>query len=198
MPDAPPDPDRIAQARREFVLLWGEMATHWGINRTMAQIHALLYSNEAALDTDEIMDRLQVSRGNANMNLRSLVEWGLVRKVHQIGSRKDYYVAEKDVWKIAATIIEERQRREIQPVQDALDDVAASFADGDGLTDEERVFAERIGKLTELMHTFEDVTGALLPFLQERNRTKIQRLTHLASRLRRGKKHEAGPDDPSD
>ena len=195
MPDAPPDPDRIAQARREFVLLWGEMATHWGINRTMAQIHALLYSNEAALDTDEIMDRLQVSRGNANMNLRSLVEWGLVRKVHQIGSRKDYYVAEKDVWKIAATIIEERQRREIQPVQDALDDVAASFADEGGLTDEERVFAERIGKLTELMHTFEDVTGALLPFLQERNRTKIQRLTHFASKLRRGKKPA---DDPAD
>jgi DNA-binding transcriptional regulator GbsR (MarR family) len=189
MPDAAPDtPPRLDQARHEFVRLWGEMATHWGINRTMAQIHALLYTSEDALDTDEIMERLQVSRGNANMNLRSLVEWGLVSKVHQLGSRKDFYVAEKDVWKIAATIIEERQRREIQPVQDALDDVTRQFAQEEGLSGEERVFAERIGKLTELMHTFEDVTGALLPFLQERNRTKIQRLTQLASTLRRGKK----------
>ena len=199
-PDTRPEAGRLGHARREFVLLWGEMATHWGINRTMAQIHALLYSNEAALDTDDIMDRLQVSRGNANMNLRSLVEWGLVRKVHQIGSRKDYYVAEKDVWKIAATIIDERQRREMQPVQDALDNVTAPFADEASLSDEERVFAERIGKLTELMHTFEDVTGALLPFLQERNRTKIQRLTQLASTLRRSKKEpaESRPaDDPS-
>ena len=188
MSDALSDSPRLDHARREFVLLWGEMATHWGINRTMAQIHALLYTSEASLDTDEIMARLQVSRGNANMNLRSLVEWGLVRKVHQIGSRKDFYVAEKDVWKIAATIIEERQRREIQPVQDALDNVTASFAEEQGLSDDERVFAERIGKLTELMHTFEEVTGALLPFLQERNRTKIQRLTQLASTLRRSKK----------
>ena len=87
------EPSAINKSHREalsrFVLFWGEMASRWGINRTMAQIHALLYAAETPMDTDEIMKQLQISRGNANMNLRSLINWDLVRKVHQSGSRTD-------------------------------------------------------------------------------------------------------------
>ena len=136
--DAPIDLSaRHQSALDEFVRLWGEMASQWGINRTMALIHALLYASSDPLDTDAIMERLAISRGNANMNLRALLDWGLVRKTHQAGSRKDFYEAEQDVWRITTTIIEERQRREIAPVQRALSEVAldlrqAEDSTGDG------------------------------------------------------------------
>jgi len=85
------------EALDQFVLLWGEMASAWGINKTMAQIHALLYVEANPLDTDAIMSQLDISRGNANMNLRNLLKWQLIHKVHFKGSRKDYYTAEKEV-----------------------------------------------------------------------------------------------------
>ena len=104
-----------AEAVEQFILYWGEMAPAWGINKTMAQIHALLYAESEAMDTDAIMARLDVSRGNANMNLRSLETWGLVSRVSRPGSRKDFYTAEKDVWEIAALIIRERRHRDLAP-----------------------------------------------------------------------------------
>ena len=178
--------ERHQDALRQFILLWGEMATHWGINRTMAQIHALLYASERPLDTDEIMERLQISRGNANMNLRSLVDWQLVKKTHQIGSRKDYYTAEKDVWRISARVIEERQRREIKPVQDALADTVTTLRAAEDLSPAEAQFAERIEGLTAFMEVFDGVAEALLPFLHERNAGKIRRIAQFAAKLRRG------------
>src|SRR5690606_31485744 len=122
--EAVPLSARHHDALHRFIRLWGDMAVQWGINRTMAQIHALLYAADRPLDTDEIMARLGISRGNANMNLRSLVDWRLARKTQRPGSRKDFYVAEGDIWRLTATIIEERRRREIQPVERALRAVA--------------------------------------------------------------------------
>ncbi|MDX1531547.1 MAG: hypothetical protein R3362_08475 [Rhodothermales bacterium] len=189
-PDGAAEPlsARHQDALQEFVLLWGEMATHWGINRTMSQIHALLYAVERPLDTDEIMERLQISRGNANMNLRNLVDWRLVRKVHQLGSRKDFYVAEKDVWKITSTIIEERQRREIKPVERALKSCISDLrrtAEGAPLTEAERQFLQRMENMHEFLQVFDEVTEALLPFLRERNARKLQKLTGFANKLGR-------------
>ena len=184
--------ERHHQALQQFILLWGEMATYWGINRTMAQIHALLYAVERPLDTDEIMERLQISRGNANMNLRSLVDWNLVRKTHQLGSRKDFYVAEKDIWKITTTIIQERQRREIAPVEDALVSCIAEMQGGGSLSDEEARFLERMENMQEFMRVFDEFTEALLPFLHERNARKVQKLTGFAARL--GQKKPANGD----
>ena len=178
--------DRLARAVDEFVLLWGEMASSWGINRTMAQIHALLYVTARPLDTDEIMESLQISRGNANMNLRALLDWRLARKTHQLGSRKDYFVAETDVWTITTTIIEERQRREIQPVRRALGEVSASLRHGDALSPEEHAVARRVEGLTEFMEVFDSVTNALLPFLRGRNADKVKKVVSFASRLRNG------------
>lgn len=108
------------QARDDFVTQWGAMGSAWGINRTMAQIHALLLTSPRPLSTDEIMEELHISRGNANTNLRDLVGWGLVRSVIRKGERKEYFEAEKDVWRIFCTIARERKRREITPAMDVL------------------------------------------------------------------------------
>lgn len=187
-----PISDRHRHALQEFILLWGEMATRWGINRTMAQIHALLYAEERPLDTDEIMDRLEISRGNANMNLRSLVDWNLVRKTQQPGSRKDFFVAEKDVWKITTTIIQERQRREIKPVEEALSTTIADLREGGPLSETEAVFLRRMESMQAFLRVFDEFTAALLPFLHARNARKVQRLTGFAARLART------PDDNGD
>ena len=114
--------DPLALARDEFVAQWGAMGSAWGINRTMAQIHALLIITPQALTTDEVMEELRISRGNAHMNLRELVGWGLVRNVIRKGERKEYYEAEKDVWKMFCIIIRERKRREIRPAINVLKD----------------------------------------------------------------------------
>ncbi|MEM6288125.1 MAG: hypothetical protein AAF845_13325 [Bacteroidota bacterium] len=183
--------ERAQRAIDEFVLLWGEMASHWGINRTMAQIHALLYASDEPLDTDTIMARLQISRGNANMNLRALVDWNLVRKTHQLGSRKDFFVAETDVWTITTTIIEERQRREIKPVQRALDGVATTLRSDGDLSASEASLADRIDALVEIMEVFDGFTNALLPLVRGRNTEKVRRVTQFAARLRRGRDNGA-------
>ena len=113
-------PNALREAREEFVSQWGTIGNAWGINRTMAQIHALLMTSSEPLSTDEIMENLQVSRGNANTNLRDLVGWGLVRSVLRKGERREYFEAEKDVWKMFCIITRERKRREISPAMDVL------------------------------------------------------------------------------
>lgn len=107
--------DRLTQARDEFIAQWGALGTQWGINRTMAQIHALLMTSPGSLCTDDVMNRLGVSRGNAHMNLKELVNWGLIRMIVVRGDRRDFYEAEKDVWQIFTIIARERKRREIEP-----------------------------------------------------------------------------------
>ncbi len=114
------NPDPLITARDEFVAQWGAMGSAWGINRTMAQIHALLMTSDTALTTDEVMDDLKISRGNAHQNLRELVGWGLVRSVIRKGERKEYFEAEKDVWRMFCIVARERKRREIEPVLKVL------------------------------------------------------------------------------
>jgi len=122
-----PSPELLA-ARERFLTHWGAMGAAWGINRTMAQIHALLLAASAPLATDAIMEALRISRGNANTNLRELVGWGLVRVVLRMGERKESFEAEKDVWKIFCTIVRERQRREIDPALAVLRECAERTA----------------------------------------------------------------------
>lgn len=107
--------DALAHAHDEFIAHWGAMGSAWGINRTMAQIHALLIVTPGAVSTDDVMAELKISRGNAHKNLRELVGWGLVRSVFRKGERKELFEAEKDVWKMFCTVARERKRREIQP-----------------------------------------------------------------------------------
>ena len=112
--------DPLAKARDEFVAQWGAMGGAWGINRTMAQIHALLMTSDMPLTTDEVMADLKISRGNAHQNLRELVGWGLVRSVIRKGERKEYFESEKDVWRMFCIVARERKRREIEPALKAL------------------------------------------------------------------------------
>jgi len=115
----------LQQARDQFVTQWGTIGTAWGINRTMAQIHALLITTPNALSTDEIMAELKISRGNAHSNLRDLASWGLIRSVVRKGERKEFFEAEKNVWKMFCIIIRERRRRELRPAMGALQECAA-------------------------------------------------------------------------
>jgi len=118
----------LRAARDRFIAQWGAMGTAWGINRTMAQIHALLLTATVPLTTDDIMESLIISRGNANTNQRDLIGWGLIRVVLRKGDRKEYFEAEKDVWKIFCTIARERQRREIDPALAVVRECAAQTA----------------------------------------------------------------------
>lgn len=114
---------RLTGAQDRFVQAWGQLGPSWGISRTMAEAHALLYICARPLNTDEVMDRLRISRGNASMTLRALVEWGIVSRVHKPGDRKEYFAAEQDVWSLARQIIRERLRREILPALASLHEI---------------------------------------------------------------------------
>lgn len=97
------------------------MGANWGISRTMAETHALLFVSRRPLCTDDVMEALQVSRGNASMNLRQLVAWGLIYRTHLPGDRKEYFLCESDVWQMFETIMRERRRREIEPIVETIE-----------------------------------------------------------------------------
>jgi DNA-binding transcriptional regulator GbsR (MarR family) len=110
-------------AKRKFIEAWGTLGSSWGINRAMAQIHALLLVSTEPLSTEDIMQELQMSRGNVNMNIRALMDWGIVSKEHKIGERKEFFVAGKDIWELARQVSRERRRREIEPIIKVLSQV---------------------------------------------------------------------------
>lgn len=116
--------ENFIQAKDDFIASWGALGTNWGISRTMAQIHALLMINPVSMSTDEVMEELKISRGNAHTNLKDLVGWGLVRIIVKKGERKEYFEAEKDVWKTFTIVLKERKRREIEPAINLLQDCA--------------------------------------------------------------------------
>lgn len=111
---------KLPEAKQEFIQAWGTLGSSWGINRTMSQIHALLLVSSNPLSSDEIMDELKISRGNANMNIRALMDWGLVKKQLIPGERKEYFIAGKDINEVARQIARERKRREIDPILQAI------------------------------------------------------------------------------
>jgi DNA-binding transcriptional regulator GbsR (MarR family) len=166
------------EAVEQFVMLWGDMASAWGINKTMSQIHALLYAESDPLDTDTIMDRLDISRGNANMNLHRLLEWDLIEKVHLQGKRKDFYIAEKDVWKIVSQIIKERQQREIAPIRENLEKTIETL-ESEEMNETSEAFKERIENYIEFLEMFERFTNALLPYINKNNLSYLKQLVKL-------------------
>ena len=112
--------EKFHEIKEQFISQWGVLGGQWGINRTMAQIHALLMVSAEPLSTDDIMEQLQISRGNAHGNLKDLVQWRLVRSILKKGERKDYFEAEKDVWKILRMVVRGRKSREIDPTLEVL------------------------------------------------------------------------------
>ncbi len=115
----------LDEGKEKFLQSWGALGSSWGINRTMAQIHALLLISPAAKSAEEIMTELKISRGNANMNIRALIDWGLVFKELKAGERKEYFVAEKDMWEVVKNIIIQRKKRELEPMLRVLDEISS-------------------------------------------------------------------------
>ncbi len=119
----------LPEAKQKFIEAWGKLGSEWGVNRTMAQVHALLLVSPDALTTEEIMEELSISRGNANMTLRDLIGWGLVEKQHRAGERKEYFFADKNTWNIARQVARERKKRELDPMLKVLGELSSVKGD---------------------------------------------------------------------
>lgn len=147
--------DRLNQVEDQFVELWNNMAGLWGISPTMARIHGLLYISGAALSMDDIMSRLAISRGNVSMNLSKLVEWGLVRRVHRRGDRKEYYESLADVWEMFTLVANQRKRREIDPILTTLrrcrDELTPETLGGQAVKENVQRRFQRINELLKLL-----------------------------------------------
>jgi len=150
----------LAAAKLKFIESWGKLGSEWGINRTMAQVHALLLISAEALTTEEIMESLSISRGNANMNLRDLINWGLVEKQHKAGERKEYFFADKDVWNIARQVAKERKKRELDPVLKVLSEL--STVTGDEKDPEFKTFKKSIGDIQKLANNADKTIETML------------------------------------
>jgi len=106
---------KLTPIMEKFILHWGEMGTRWGVNRTVAQIHALLYLSNNPMDAESITETLGVARSNVSTSIKELQSWGLVKTVHVMGDRRDHFESFKDLWEITRVIINERKKREIDP-----------------------------------------------------------------------------------
>jgi len=139
---------KLIEAKQQFISSWGAFGTHWGINRTMAQIHALLLVSPDPLTQDDIMEELNISRGNTNMNIRELINWGLVERVLLTGERKEFFTAEKDIWKVVKQIVKERKKRELEPMLQLLDKL--EDVDGDKRDKNVKTFVDTISSIKKL------------------------------------------------
>ena len=139
---------KLSEAKQQFISSWGAFGTQWGINRTMAQIHALLLVSPDPITQDEIMDQLSISRGNVNMNIRDLISWSLVERIIVAGERREYFSAEKDIWKVATQIIKERKKRELDPMLKLL--AQLENVEGDKKDKETKQFVEMIASIKKL------------------------------------------------
>jgi DNA-binding transcriptional regulator GbsR (MarR family) len=155
---------KIEEAKMEFVQSWGSLGSAWGIPRSMAQIHALLLASSHQLSAEDIMESIQLSRGNVNINLRELMNWKLINKQSKIGERKEFFAANHDIWLMAKNIVQERKRRELQPVQDLLIKLKSAKLEGDVqeiahfqkvISDLEE-FVAQMNQLSELMIKLND------------------------------------------
>jgi len=144
---------KLSTVQQKFILHWGEMGTKWGINRTVAQIHALLFISAQPLNADEIVATLAVARSNVSNSLKELQGWRIVRRVHVMGDKRDHFESMKDVWEMFRVVLDERKKREIDPTIAMLRD-CADAAERDRETDE---YTER--KLRELADFFETTTA---------------------------------------
>ena len=136
------------EAKNKFVQTWGALGSQWGINKTMAQIHALLMVAAEPLSMEDIMEELQISRGNASMNIRALMDWGIVYKEFKQGERREFFTAEKDLDELAVKIAQERSKREIKPALKVLKEVSAVKDDKSAET---KHFAEQTKKLYDFV-----------------------------------------------
>jgi DNA-binding transcriptional regulator GbsR (MarR family) len=148
-------------AKSKFVQTWGALGSQWGINKTMAQIHALLMVSNEPLSMEDIMSQIQISRGNASMNLRALMDWGIVYKEYKHGERKEFFIAEKDLDELAVKISRERSKREIKPALKVLKEVSSIKIKN---TKEEQHFVEQTTKLYDFVFKADNVLDKMTEY----------------------------------
>lgn len=144
---------KLEEAKLKYIQTWGSLATSWGINKTMAQVHALLLVSTKPLSAEDIMEILQISRGNVNMNVRALIDWGIVQKEFVVGERKEFFAANKDMWELFKQITKERKRREIEPVLKVL----AELQELEDTSDEAQEFKKVLGDLSKVTTTVNNI-----------------------------------------
>ena len=167
----------LSPVARKFILHWGEMGTRWGINRTVAQVHALLFISEKPLHAEQITQLLGVARSNVSNSLRELQSWGIVRIVHVMGDRRDHFESMKDVWELFRQVLDERKRREIDPTIDLLRDCVAEAHKAPADKYERQ-------KLSELLDFFQTTT-AWYQQLRAMPTSAMVRLVGLGGKLRK-------------
>ncbi len=164
-------PVTLSTAQEQLVETWGRLAYAWGVGPTMAQIFALLYVYPDPLDSDTILATLNISRGNVSINLRKLLEWGLIHKIDIPGSRKSLYTAERDIWIVAANIIRERFSREIAPIQELLKQLRENPS-----FDENPHFHQSIQEIQSVVSLLTHVVELALPLLVSTDRSRIAKI----------------------
>lgn len=162
---------------RRFILHWGEMGTRWGINRTVAQIHALLYLSPKPLPADDIVEALSVARSNVSTSLRELQNWAIVRVVHVMGDRRDHFESVKDVWEMFRTVLAERKKREIDPTLAVLRECVMEAK-------KERASKETLERLEQLQEFFETMTAAY-DRLQQVPTAQLTRVARMGQKFTR-------------
>ena len=149
------------EAKNKFVQSWGALGSQWGINKTMAQIHALLMVSHEAVSMEDIMEELKISRCNASMNLRALMDWGIVYKEYKAGERREFFTAEKDLDELAVKIARERSKREIKPALKVLKEVSSITSDN---TAEEKHFVDQTTKLYDFVLKADNVLDKMTEY----------------------------------
>jgi len=154
-PEPNQTPPKLEAARRELLDAWAALGPAWGVSPTMSQVHAFCMVAEGNLNTDEIMAGLSISRGNAHKSIKELVTWGLLRPTRVPGDRKEYFVVEKDIWKVIQIITRERKRKELQPVLEVLERCMETTK---GMRDSQtKAFRKQLGEMQEFAHLADSV-----------------------------------------
>ena len=169
---------KLSPVTTKFILHWGEMGTRWGVNRTVAQVHALLYVAPEPLNAETIAQTLSVARSNVSTSLRELQGWGIIKPVHLLGDRREHYEAMKDVWEMARVILDERKRREIDPTMALLRECAEELKTG------ERPDPPTLGRLEEMLAFLEGMS-ALYDELRHLPGGTARKLVKWRGRLRK-------------
>lgn len=181
-PEPPARAPRLPPVTERFVLHWGEMGSRWGVNRTMSQIHALLFVTGRPMNADELCDQLGVARSNVSTSLRELQGWGLVKVVHLLGDRRDHFETTGDVWELLRTIVRGRKQREFDPTIQTLRDCLAHPE----IVRESAVARQRINETLVLMETTSVWADEMLRLPPE-TLVKIMKLGARIQGLLRGK-----------
>ena len=175
-----PVEQQLRVAQDLFIRRWGEMGQTWGINRTMAEIHAFLYITAKPQCTDDVMERLNISRGNASMSLRGLCDWGTIRRLHRRGERREYFESLPDVWEMFSIIAAERKRREMDPALETLRQCQQMLGDeqiGKSSARQESVVAVR-QRLAD-MEEFMDLTNKTCEYIISNTRNGLTKVVRM-------------------